>query len=290
MVLSDGSVACWGRNEFGECDVPDGVGTPANPVVSLAFSTKYLYQDEGGHSVALLADGSIACWGRNDKGQCDVPRGIGTPENPVVQVAVGGWHTVALLADGSIRCWGDNDYGQCDVPSGIGTPGNPVASIAAGGWGEGGYTVAILADTTVVCWGDNRWGQCTVPDGLDEEEEIPTPIAVSAGGRHTVALVTDGSVVCWGYDDLCECSFADGIGTPDRPITRVAAGHSVTVALIADRCPADFDRDGLVGGSDLGLLLIAWGDCGDCPADLDGDGAVGGSDLGLLFVDWGECP
>ena len=43
-----------------------------------------------------------------------------------------------------------------------------------------------------------------------------------------------------------------------------------------------------VGGSDLGLLFIAWGDCGDCAVDLDGDGVVGGGDLGLMFIAWGE--
>lgn len=56
-------------------------------------------------------------------------------------------------------------------------------------------------------------------------------------------------------------------------------------------CPADFDGDGEVGGSDLGALFTAWGACsGDCPADFDGDGEVGGSDLGALFTAWGACP
>ncbi|MDG1360405.1 MAG: hypothetical protein P8P71_08180, partial [Phycisphaerales bacterium] len=49
------------------------------------------------HTVALLTDGSVACWGWNDYGQCNVPSGIGTPENPVASVAAGGFHTVALL-------------------------------------------------------------------------------------------------------------------------------------------------------------------------------------------------
>ena len=73
------------------------------------------------HTIALLADGSVACWGDNDSGQCDVPSGIGTPENRVEAVATGGRHTVALLADGSVACWGENSYGQCDVPSDINT-------------------------------------------------------------------------------------------------------------------------------------------------------------------------
>ena len=55
----------------------------------------------------------------------------------------------------------------------------------------------------------------------------------------------------------------------------------------APDCPADLDGDGTVGGSDIGLLLVGWGQSG--PADLDGDGIVGGSDIGLLLVAWGSC-
>ncbi|MEE2973549.1 MAG: kelch repeat-containing protein [Planctomycetota bacterium] len=55
-------------------------------------------------------------------------------------------------------------------------------------------------------------------------------------------------------------------------------------------CPADLDGDGEIGGSDLGLLFLAWGSCPDCPADLDADDEVGGGDLGLLFLAWGDCP
>ena len=52
-------------------------------------------------------------------------------------------------------------------------------------------------------------------------------------------------------------------------------------------CP-DLDQDGVVGGTDLGLLLGAWGtDATD--ADLDGDGVVGNADLGLLLGAWGAC-
>ena len=50
----------------------------------------------------------------------------------------------------------------------------------------------------------------------------------------------------------------------------------------------DLDDDGVVGSSDLIILLGAWGRCpGDCPADLDGDGVVGTSDLILLLGNWG---
>ncbi len=52
---------------------------------------------------------------------------------------------------------------------------------------------------------------------------------------------------------------------------------------------ADINGDGVVGGSDLGLLLAMWGRCpgrGPCGADLNGDGVVDGADLGILLSEW----
>jgi hypothetical protein len=56
-------------------------------------------------------------------------------------------------------------------------------------------------------------------------------------------------------------------------------------------CPEDIDGNGTVGGSDLALLLQAWGTCGGkCPADINSSGAVDGADLALLLQGWGACP
>ena len=56
------------KNDFGQCDVPSGVGTPANPVVSVAAGSF--------HTVVVLSDGSIRCWGHNSSGQCTPPAGL----------------------------------------------------------------------------------------------------------------------------------------------------------------------------------------------------------------------
>lgn len=51
----------------------------------------------------------------------------------------------------------------------------------------------------------------------------------------------------------------------------------------------DLNFDGAVDGSDLGLLLGAWGDCTSdesCLADFNGDGTVDGADLGELLGAW----
>lgn len=54
---------------------------------------------------------------------------------------------------------------------------------------------------------------------------------------------------------------------------------------------ADFNTDGSVNSTDLGILLGSWGPCpappAQCAADLNRDGAVTGADLALLLGGWG---
>ena len=53
-------------------------------------------------------------------------------------------------------------------------------------------------------------------------------------------------------------------------------------------CPADFNGDGIVNGSDLALLLGDWGRKGSA-YDVTGDGILNGADLSILLGTWGEC-
>ena len=52
--------------------------------------------------------------------------------------------------------------------------------------------------------------------------------------------------------------------------------------------PGELDGDGVVGITDLLILLAFWGPCGDtCLGDLDCDGTVGILDLLILLSNWG---
>jgi WD40 repeat protein len=95
-------------------------------------------------------------------------------------------------------------------------------------------------------------------------------------------FVSGGDFNMDGVSDLVTANADDG-GT----------GGSLTV-LIADppdaACGAeDIDGDGIVGFSDLLIVLSLWGPCPGCPEDLDGDGVVGFSDLLAVLSLWGPC-
>ena len=70
-------------------------------------------------SRALLATGSIECWGANNSGQLGdgSPQGSSTPVSisgisNATALAVGANHACAVLGYGGVECWGDNTYGE----------------------------------------------------------------------------------------------------------------------------------------------------------------------------------
>ena len=52
-------------------------------------------------------------------------------------------------------------------------------------------------------------------------------------------------------------------------------------------CPADLDGDGVIGGTDLSIVLASWGTSGS--GDLNGDGTTDGIDLAQILANWGVC-
>jgi hypothetical protein len=70
-------------------------------------------------------------------------------------------------------------------------------------------------------------------------------------------------------------------------VTRWPLNTPVSVRTTqTDACSVegDLDGDGLVGASDIAVLLLDFGPCPGCPADLDGSGAVDGGDIAFLLL------
>ena len=212
-LRTDGSVSCWGGNEDGQSDAPDGL-------FSSVSAGPY-------HTCGVRTDGSVVCWGYNSKGQSDAPSGSFS------SVSAGNDHTCGVRTDGTLACWGDNEDGQSNAPSGS------FSSVSAGSgafrshtcgvrtdgtvacWGNSGngqsdapadsfssasagrvHTCGVRIDGTVACWGDDRHGQSSPPVG--------TFSTVNAGDYHTCGVKTDGTVACWGNNGSGQSDAPDG--------------------------------------------------------------------------------
>ncbi len=243
VLLSDGTVKCWGRNNYGQ--LGDGTTTASSTQVAVSGITNAIGVGAGSnHTCAVLSDGTVRCWGVNGAGQLGNGSNIG-PETcmevgppfsvpcsrtPVavsgisnaVSAYAGGAHSCALLTDGAINCWGHNSYGQLGdgTTTDSATPVPVINIVNATGVATGGrfHTCAVLADGTARCWGWNILGQ--LGDGTTTDSATPVIVTgvanattVSTGGDNSCAALSDGSVKCWGYNGVGQL----GSGTNSGP-------------------------------------------------------------------------
>jgi len=69
-LLSDGTVKCWGYNGQGQLGVNWAAKISSNtPVTVTGITTATAIAAGGGHTCALLSDGTMKCWGYNGFGQ-----------------------------------------------------------------------------------------------------------------------------------------------------------------------------------------------------------------------------
>ena len=236
-LTTDGQMACWGWNEFGQLgdgtntdrDTPVSVNTAGTP---LAGKTIRQVMVAGYYTCAVSTDGQAACWGWNQYGQLgdgtttnrNIPVAISTAGTPLAGKAIrqisGGGYTCAITTDGQAACWGRNDIGQLGndtttdstTPVLVSTAGTPLAGKAIQQITTGNdHTCAITTDGQAACWGHNDGGE--LGDGTTSDRTTPvavstagTPLAgktlqqITAGHYHTCARTTDGQAVCWGWN------------------------------------------------------------------------------------------
>jgi alpha-tubulin suppressor-like RCC1 family protein len=217
-VLADHTVQCWGRNQDGQLGNGDSTTDTSLPGPVSGLGAVAALSPGGYHNCALMPDGTVRCWGRNDDGQlgtgdrtrATTPVQVNGLSAAPVAVSAGGYHTCALMPDGTVQCWGRNVNGQVGQPSSTGAFPVPttVPGIAGAVSIKTGFynTCATLADRTLRCWGENDFGE--VGDGSVTSVSAPTQVAdisgasaVAVGGWHSCALVADNSLRCWGLND-----------------------------------------------------------------------------------------
>jgi hypothetical protein len=162
--------------------------------------------------------------------------------------------------------------------------------------GAPGPPGTLCADT--ICFPS---GACCLPDGSCAGDLSPEECAALSGtfqGNDTTCAGTNCP------EPIGACCFGNGfcLALTEADCGQAGAAWMGPGSTCADgnnngqfdecKPPApdsDLNDDGEVNGADLGILLLAWGQCREgpsCAADLTGDGAVDGADLGELLLNW----
>lgn len=190
------------------------------------------------HSCALLADGAVKCWGRNNASQLGSAISDYSASPVVVpgvsnakSISAAGQHSCAVLADGNMQCWGTYGEGSTAVtftsPIVIGDIASAV-SVAS----SRDTDCALLSDARVACFNPVATSSTptfapslskvvalapagTVVNGVANVKQI------AAGEGFTCALLNDGTVTCWN-------GVAGNLGyAPARPVPNIVAATAI---------------------------------------------------------------
>lgn len=114
VLMTNGSIQCWGANGSGQLGNGTSGTTEKTPVTVSAIPGVIDLATATSHTCALLTGGTVRCWGDNSRGQV----GIGNTTSPVttptaaqgissaIAVSAGASTTCATLTNGSVKCWG----------------------------------------------------------------------------------------------------------------------------------------------------------------------------------------
>ena len=120
VLTSSGGVKCKGSNVDGQ--LGDGTQTDRTSFVDVQGLTSGVasISADWGTICAVLTNGGLKCWGKNDYGQIgdgtkttkSVPTNVLGLTSGVKSVSTGFLNSCAILSDGSVKCWGYNYFGQ----------------------------------------------------------------------------------------------------------------------------------------------------------------------------------
>ena len=165
VVLTNGKVRCWGRNDFGQLglgnttQIGDNENPTTNvdlgPVDAIAVSTR------GTFTCIITTTNRARCWGENRSGWLGMANAatIGAYNNPANNVNLGSVTVVALTTssttvcvlfdNGGLRCWGNNTHGQLGIgnQNTIGDNENPTVNVSFYDQSLVGPTTSTVAPT-----------------------------------------------------------------------------------------------------------------------------------------------
>jgi len=207
VLLDNGSVKCWGTNDYGQLGQGDKITRGDNP-------------GEMGDNLPAI--------------------NLGTGKT-AVQISLGRGHACARLNDQTLKCWGNNTYGALglgttdfrgDQPGEMGDnlpaidlgAGRVAVDVNAAEW----FTCALLDNSTLKCWGagtpaaeNGTWNNLGDQPGEMGDNLLPvnlgtakTVVRFSSRWAHSCAILNDNSVKCWGYNPSGQLGLGNTSSTP----------------------------------------------------------------------------
>ena len=268
-ILDNGDLKCWGydfNGQLGDGGSNTDTNAPSSTAINLGSGRTAVAVSAGGqHTCAILDNGDLKCWGRDNNGQLgdggsnantNAPSStainLGTGRTAVAVVA-GQEHTCVILDNGDLKCWGRNGNGQLGYGNWVSTnapsstainlgTGRTAVAVVAGFY----HTCAILDNGDMKCWGRDNNG--ALGDGVGNTD-INTPsstaidlgtgrtaVALSAGWDHTCAILDNGSLKCWGSDasgQLGNGAATSGIWLAAPSTTPIDLGTGRTAVMVS---------------------------------------------------------
>lgn len=247
ILYEDGSMGCWGKNDFGQ--LGNGKTQDSNNVVVVEGLENIVALDAGySHACAVDDEGRVSCWGKNENGelgdntifQSTKPLLVPDVEN-VTALTSGSNHTCALLDNGKVKCWGANDVGQLGIGSNepMGAPLQLGISEVIDLRSKYDLTYAVKSDHSLRAWGTGLSNLVATSDIQPVVEPVDVK-SIALGGVHACAIKTDQTLSCWGVNYYGSLGTNEGMSTSPRPpvevadvsdVVDVAGGYAHTCAL-----------------------------------------------------------
>jgi hypothetical protein len=189
------------------------------------------------HSCAAR-DGSVSCWGANDRGQLGLAEASPPVANPrsiegleaIVELEASGDHTCARDRGGAVFCWGALSAESTPVlaPTRVEALA-PATRIAVGP----SHACALDEQGRAACWGENTLGQ--LGDGSRNASLVPVSpttrerfVDLEAGAGVSCAMTSRREWRCWGRRP-------DEYGAMQSPEAGSDSLRPVSVPRISDR-------------------------------------------------------
>ena len=251
-LRNDGTVACWGDDQFGPYLAPGG------QFVDVSAGSSY--------SCGLRSSGTIECWGHQNDNRDPIAANdvrLQAPAGQFAAVSASGAFACGLRTDRTVSCWGNNDYGRTNPPS------DRFTAIATGSQ----HACGIQVDGTLKCWGVTgpAWGESDPPDGRFT--------AIAIGNDHSCGLRANGTIQCWGANSHGQAN------APAGQFTEVAAGGHTSCGLRPDQtgvCWGSIKRP-FTGTVDVHVFYCASQSAAYSNADLQREINALNDSVGTLF-------